>query len=179
MSSIRSFAGIQPTIAEDVYIDEQATVIGKVTIGQSTSIWPQAVLRGDVNTITVGQYCNIQDGAVVHVTHQSEYSEHGHPTVIGNEVTIGHQAMLHGCTIGNQVLIGMQAILLDGCVVPDHVVIGAGSLVPPGKYLDSGYVYVGTPVKRVRELTSEERAYFSYSAKVYAELAGQYKKHHK
>ena len=169
MNNIRVFENHTPEFDDSVYIDDSAVLIGQVRLGMNSNIWPMAVLRGDINHIHVGENTNIQDGTIIHVTHQGDFSQ-GQPTIIGNEVTIGHQAMLHGCQIDDLVLVGMNAILLDGCHVPSEVMIGAGSLVPPGKQLESGYLYVGSPVKRVRKLTEKEQAFLRYSAQYYVKL---------
>lgn len=168
--AIRAFESIQPVIHETAYIDDQSCIIGNVTIGADSSIWPMAVLRGDVNRIEIGQRCSIQDGAVMHGTHQGPYTGDGHATILGNDVTVGHQATLHGCTIGHRVLVGMGAKVLDGAKVHDEVMIGAGSLVASGKILASGYLYVGTPAKPVRPLTEKEREYLSYTTAHYVRL---------
>lgn len=172
--AIKRFEEHIPDIHPDAYVDPAAYVSGQVVLGEGASVWPMAVARGDINHIHIGRLTNVQDGAVLHVTHGGEYSRpEGFPLIIGDEVTIGHRAVLHACTIGNRCLIGMGAIVLDGAVVEDEVMIGAGSLVPPGKVLASGYLYVGSPVKQARPLTEKERAYFSYSANYYRKLAAR------
>lgn len=171
--SIRSFQGVSPTISESAYVDEQAVVIGRVTLGKQTNIWPCAVLRGDVNDISVGARTNIQDGAVLHVAHEGEHGK-GYALVIGKDVTVGHNATVHACTIGDEVLIGMNATILDGAVVPKHCIVGANALVPPGKQLQSGWMYMGIPAKPVRELTEQEIAFFKYSAQHYVKLMQAY-----
>lgn len=172
--SIRSFQKHTPTLGDNVYIAESAEVIGDVTLGDDSSVWPMAVIRGDVNTITIGKRSNIQDASVLHVTHKNEANPEGYPLRIGDDVTIGHKVMLHGCTIGNRVLIGMCAIVMDNVLVPDETIIGAGSLVPPGKQLESGHLYVGSPARKVRELTGAEKADLTYSAKHYSKLKDNY-----
>ncbi|MAR77647.1 MAG: gamma carbonic anhydrase family protein [Gammaproteobacteria bacterium] len=171
---IRSFKNFTPSIHKTAYIDEQATVIGDVTIGKDSALWPQAVARGDINKITVGDRTNIQDGAILHVTHVSEYCPSGYPLSIGNDVTIGHSAVIHACTIGNQVLIGMGSIILDGAIVPSNTMIAAGALIGPGKTLDSGFLYVGSPAKKLRELSAKELKFLLYSAEGYVALKNQY-----
>lgn len=168
--SIREFNGIRPQLARGAWVDDQACVIGDVILGEEVSVWPCAVIRGDVEAIRIGARSNIQDGAIIHVTHQGEYGA-GRGTVIGCDVTVGHGAILHACTIGSQVLIGMRATVLDGAEIPDYCLIGAGTLVPPGKKLESGYLYVGNPMRRVRPLNEKETAFFTYSAAHYAKLA--------
>ena len=162
----RNFEGISPTIHSSAYIDESALVIGDVRIGEESSIWPFTVIRGDVQSIRIGKRTNIQDGCVLHVTHGSEYSgePEGLPLLVGNDTTVGHKAVLHACTIQDYCLIGMGSIVMDGAIIEDHVMVGAGSLVPPGKVLKSGYLWLGSPVKRVRKLSNKEHTLLSYSA---------------
>lgn len=172
--SIRSHAGMQPRIANGVYIDPDSVIIGDVEIGAGSSVWPMTVIRGDIHRIRIGERTSVQDGSILHVTHAGPYNPDGFPLIIGDDVTIGHQAMLHGCTIGNRILIGMSAVIMDGALVNDEVVVGAGTLVPPGKVLDSGYLYKGNPAQRARPLTDNELKYFLYSAKRYVDLAAVY-----
>jgi carbonic anhydrase/acetyltransferase-like protein (isoleucine patch superfamily) len=173
--TIRKFAGHAPSIDNTVFVDPMSLVIGKVTIGKDSSVWPFALIRGDVNTIEIGERCSVQDGTVIHVTHSSSQNPGGFPTKIGNEVTIGHKVMLHGCTIQDRVLVGMGAIIMDGATVESDVVIGGGSLVPPGKTLESGHLYVGSPVRKARKLSEAELAYFHYTAGKYVELKEAHK----
>ncbi len=169
--TVKAFEGHTPEIHPTAYVDESAYVSGDTVLAEQVSIWPMAVVRGDVNYIRIGRLTNVQDGAVLHVAHAGEYTRPGgFPLLIGEEVTIGHRAVLHACTIGNRCLIGMGAIVLDGAVVGDDVIIGAGSLVPPGKVLESGYLYVGSPVKQVRPLTEREGTFLRYSAANYWKL---------
>lgn len=172
--AIRAYRQHQPKIGEGVYIDETAVVIGDVEIGAGSSVWPCAVARGDVNHIRIGCNSNIQDLSMLHVSGPSAEKPQGSPLIIGDEVTIGHRVTLHGCVIGNRVLVGMGSIVLDDAVIEDEVMIGAGSLVPPRKRLASGYLYVGSPVKPVRELSAEERAFLKHSAAHYVEVAADY-----
>lgn len=174
MGSIRTFKGISPTLGNRVFIDESAVVIGDVHLGEDASVWPCVVIRGDMHRIRIGARTSVQDGSVLHITHASDYNPAGHPLLIGDEVTVGHSVCLHGCTIGNRVLIGMGSTILDGAVVEDEVVIGAGSLVPPGKRLESGFLYVGSPVKQVRPLKDSERSFFRYSSTNYVNLKDTY-----
>ncbi|WP_028487717.1 gamma carbonic anhydrase family protein [Thiothrix lacustris] len=170
--TIKRFENHVPDIHPTAFVDEMAYVSGQTTLAEGVSVWPSAVVRGDINRITIGRLSNVQDGAVLHVTHGGEYTRpDGLPLIIGEEVTIGHRAVLHACTIGNRCLVGMGAIVLDAAVVEDDVIIGAGSLVPPGKVLESGHLYVGSPVKQARPLTEKERAYLRYSAEYYRKLA--------
>jgi carbonic anhydrase/acetyltransferase-like protein (isoleucine patch superfamily) len=173
--TVRSFDNQEPVIHESVWIDPSALVAGRVTLGEDVSVWPRAVIRGDVNTISVGSKTNIQDGAVLHCTHDGPYTRGGKNLTIGERVTIGHQVCLHGCTIGNDVLVGIGAIVLDGAVVENLVMIGAGSLVPPGKTLKSGYLYLGSPVKMARPLNDVEKEFLKYSAIHYVKLANRHR----
>lgn len=173
--SIRKWKNHEPQLGADVYVDEAAVVIGKVALGEGVSVWPCAVLRGDVNDIRVGARSNIQDGSILHVTAPSAAQPQGSPLVIGEDVTVGHSVTLHGCTIGNRVLVGMGAIVLDDAVVEDEVIIGAGSLVPPRKRLAGGWMYMGSPAKAVRELTAEEKAFLPKSAQNYLASAAEYR----
>lgn len=167
---IRTFEGTTPVIAASTYIDEAAVVIGKVTIGEHSSIWPTTVIRGDVNTITIGDRTSIQDGSVLHVNHDAASNPGGDPLSVGSYVTVGHKVMLHGCTIEDHCLIGMSSTILDKAVVESNTMIGAGSLVSPGKTLESGYLYMGMPARQVRKLTDAELAYIDYAADYYARL---------
>ncbi|HFD81151.1 MAG TPA: gamma carbonic anhydrase family protein [Gammaproteobacteria bacterium] len=172
--AVRSFEGRQPAIHASAWVDETALVIGEVGIGADSSIWPMSVVRGDINSIDIGSRTNIQDGSVLHVTHDSEFAPGGAPLVVGDEVTVGHRVVLHACTVGDRCLIGMGAVLLDGAVIGSGAIIGAGSLVPPNKELEGGYLYVGSPVKRVRELRAEEKRFLVYSAEHYVQLKNRH-----
>lgn len=168
--SIRSYQGHNPLLGERVYVDPVAVVIGDVEIGEDSSVWPYAIIRGDMHRIRIGARTSVQDGSVLHITHASDFNPAGHPLIIGDDVTIGHSVNLHGCTIGSRVLVGIGSTLLDGAVVEDEVVIGAGTLVPPGKRLESGFLYVGSPCKQARPLSEKERSFFQYSAGNYVKL---------
>ena len=171
---IRSFNNINPEIHETAYIDEQSTVIGNVKIGKDSAIWPQVVVRGDINSITIGDRTNIQDGSILHVTHASDFCPSGYSLSIGNDVTVGHSAVIHACNIKDTVLIGMGSIILDGAVINSNCMLAAGALVGPGKELESGFLYVGSPAKKLRELSEQEMKFLSYSAKGYVDLKNQY-----
>lgn len=171
---IRPFESTNPKIALSCYIDERADVIGDVEIAENSSVWPMSVIRGDVNFIRIGHSSNIQDGSVLHVSHAGEYNPEGAALIIGNYVTVGHKVLLHACTIGNDCLIGMGSIVMDDVVVEDDVMIGAGSVVPPGKQLESGYLYLGSPCKRLRKLREREIEYLRYSAQHYVRLKNRY-----
>ncbi|QSA99145.1 gamma carbonic anhydrase family protein [Methylococcus sp. EFPC2] len=173
--AIKAYRGVWPSLGHAVYVDDSALVIGDVTLGDHVSIWPMSVVRGDVQRIRIGEGSNIQDGCVLHVTHGgSEFSAVGHPLTVGRHVTVGHRAVLHGCAIGDHCLIGIGAIVMDGAVVEDEVMLGAGSLVPPGKRLESGFLYVGSPAKQARALTDQEKAYLRFSPRHYVELKDAY-----
>ena len=153
---LRPYKDLFPKQGDRVMIDASSVVVGDVRLADDVSIWPLVAIRGDVNSVSIGARTNIQDGSVLHVTHKSSYNPEGNPLIIGEDVTVGHKVMLHGCTIGNRVLVGMGSILLDGVIVEDDVMIGAGSLVPQNKRLESGYLYLGSPVKKIRPLKEAE-----------------------
>ena len=168
--AIREYQGQTPSFGKGVFVDPAAVVIGDVVVGDDSSIWPCAVIRGDMHQIRIGKRVSVQDGSVLHITHAGEITGDGWPLIIGDDVTIGHSVNLHGCTIGNRVLVGIGSIVLDGAVVEDEVVIGAGSLVPPGKTLESGFMYMGSPCKQIRPLKDSEKSYFTYSSENYVKL---------
>jgi carbonic anhydrase/acetyltransferase-like protein (isoleucine patch superfamily) len=172
--AIRPYKDISPSLGAGVYIDAQAAVIGDVSIGADSSIWPMCTLRGDVNHIRIGERTNIQDGSVIHVTRKHAERPQGYATIVGNDVTVGHRVTLHGCTVEDLCLIGMGALVLDGAVIRSHVLLGAGSLVSEGKELESGYLWLGRPAKRIRELTDEEMKLFAHSARNYVKLKNDY-----
>lgn len=168
--TIRSFQGVYPSIAASAYVDDTALVLGDVTVGDDSSLWPMVVARGDVHAIVIGARTNIQDGSVLHVTQDNAFSPGGHPLKIGDDVTVGHHVTLHACTVEDQCLIGMGSTVLDGAVIRSRVVIGAGSLVTSGKELEGGYLYLGSPAKKARPLTERELSYLPFSAAHYVEL---------
>ncbi|WP_085593951.1 MULTISPECIES: gamma carbonic anhydrase family protein [unclassified Pseudomonas] len=172
--AIRTYQDHRPKLGERAFVDHSAVVIGDVEIGADSSVWPLTVIRGDMHRIRIGARTSVQDASVLHITHAGPFNPEGFPLLIGDDVTIAHKVMLHGCSIGSRVLIGMGSIVMDGAVVEDDVMVGAGSLVPPGKRLASGFLYVGSPVKQVRALTDKERAFFTYSAGNYVKLKDQY-----
>ncbi|NTS78626.1 gamma carbonic anhydrase family protein [Catenovulum sp. SM1970] len=174
MNPLRKYQGITPTIGDDCYIDPACILVGDITIGRDSSVWPLVAARGDVNKITIGDRTNVQDGAVLHVTRSSSSNPDGYPLVIGNDVTLGHKAMLHGCTLGDRILVGMGAIILDGAVIQDDVMIAAGALVSPGKVLESGYLYRGSPAKQARPLTAAEIQFLKQSADNYVLTKNEY-----
>lgn len=172
--NIRPYKNIVPQIDETAYIDPSATVIGDVTIGRDSSVWPMVAIRGDVHKITIGERTNIQDGSVLHVTANNEFNPGGHPLKVGNDVTVGHGAILHACTIGNFTLIGMGAVILDGAIIEDEVMVAAGSVVTPGKTLESGFMYMGSPAKQARPLREKELEYLHFSSQHYVNLKNDY-----
>ena len=173
--AVRPYQGIAPTLGARVYVDPQAAVIGKVTLGEDVSIWPMAVLRGDVNTIRLGDRSNVQDGCVLHVTHDGPFSPGGLPLVLGADVTVGHHAVLHACTLGSRILVGMGAIVLDGAIIEDEVVIGAGAVVPPRKRLPARTLWVGNPARQLRELSARELEQFTYLSQHYVRIKDGYR----
>ena len=173
-TSLRKYQGISPQLANSAYVDKSAVLIGDITIDEDASIWPLVAARGDVNKIVIGARTNVQDVCVLHVTRKSPANPNGIPLIIGEAVTVGHKALLHACTIGDRVLIGMGAIVLDGAIIEDDVMIGAGTLVPPRKILASGYLYIGSPAKQARKLTEDEIAFLKLSADNYVLLKNEY-----
>lgn len=172
--SLRSYRGRWPQLGERVYVDAAAVVIGDVTLGEDSSVWPCAVVRGDVSSISIGARTSVQDGAVLHVTHDGPYVPGGRALVLGDDVTVGHGVVLHACTIGKACLIGMNATLLDGVVLEDEVMVAAGALVPPGKRLKTGTLWAGNPAREIRALSPEQIAFLHYSAKHYVVVKDEY-----
>ncbi len=169
-ANIREHAEHSPEMGKRVFIDPSAVVSGNVQIGDNSSIWPMTVVRGDMHSILIGARTSVQDGSVLHITHAGPYNPGGWPLSIGDDCTIGHKVVLHGCQLGHRILVGIGAIVMDGAIIEDEVVIGANSLVPPNKHLESGFLYLGSPVKKVRALTQKELDYFVYVAKNYVDL---------
>ncbi|HKE48921.1 MAG TPA: gamma carbonic anhydrase family protein [Rhodanobacteraceae bacterium] len=174
MSNIRSFHGFQPEVSPTAYVDPAAHVIGHVAIGHDSSIWPAAVVRGDMHKIRIGERTNIQDGALLHVTHDTQYTLGGFALTVGSDVTIGHGAALHGCTVQDACLIGMHATILDGTLIKRHALIGAGAVVAQGRVVGEGELWVGNPARCVRLLNSEEIQQIYYAARQYVRLKSQY-----
>jgi len=149
---IKSVNGKSPSIPKDCYVAENATIVGEVTIGNSCSIWFNAVIRGDVNFITIGNKVNIQDGAIIHCTYEK------HPTIIGNNVSIGHNAIVHGCTIQDNVLIGMGAIVMDNCVIESNSIVAAGAVIIQNTIVPSGTIWAGVPAKKIKDIDQSDFA---------------------
>ena len=173
--TIRNFENYTPEIAETAFIDDSAVVTGNVVIGADSSVWPLCSVRGDIHSIRIGERTNIQDGCVLHVTHASEFAPEGNALQVGDDVTVGHNVVLHACTVGDRCLLGMGSVILDGSVIETGAMVGAGSLVPPGKVLEGGYLWLGSPVKRARELSEKEAAFLKYSASHYVELKNRHR----
>ncbi len=166
-----TFLRAKPQLGHGVYIAKSAAVLGDVRLGDYSSVWYNATVRGDINYIEIGHHSNIQDNAVLHLA--DEY-----PCIIGSHVTVGHSAIVHACTIGNEVLIGMGATVLDGAMVGDQCLIGAHALVTPGTKIPAGSMVLGAPAKVTRPLSPEERAKLKYWADKYVENSAYYLKHH-
>ena len=167
-SIILPYKGIMPTIHPEAFIAPGAMVIGDVEIGKDTNVWFGCVIRGDVNTIRIGERTNIQDGTVIHVTRKTG------PTVIGSGITIGHKALLHACTLEDGSFVGMGATVIDGAVVESGAMVAAGALVTPGKRIPAGQLWAGNPAKYFRDLKDDEVAYLPWSAEHYVKLAKEY-----
>ena len=172
---IRPYNGVLPTLGARAYIDPAAAVIGDVVLGDDVSVWPATVIRGDVNHVRIGARTSVQDGSVIHVSHAGPHAKlGGFATIVGADVTIGHKAILHACTIEDAVLVGMGAIVLDGVVVRRHAMIGAGAVVPPGREVGEGELWVGSPARCVRRLTEAQIEGLHYSAGHYVRLKDEY-----
>ncbi|MFH5882878.1 gamma carbonic anhydrase family protein [Halalkalibaculum sp. DA3122] len=165
---IYEFINRSPQFDDTVFVAPSADIIGDVTIGSQSSVWFNVTIRGDVNWIQIGKRSNVQDNACIHVMNQTG------PTKIGDEVTIGHSAMIHGCTIHDRVLIGINTTVLDEAVIESNVIVAAGSLVPPGKTLESGYLYMGSPVQKKRKLSDEEIASIKKHSENYIKYSRAY-----
>ena len=175
MNSIRPYRDITPTLGERVYVDEAARVIGDVVLGDDVSVWPFTVIRGDVNFVRIGARSNIQDGTVIHVSHDGPHAKlGGFATVIGADVTVGHKAIVHACRIEDACLIGMGATVLDGAVVRKHGFLGAGAMLTPGKEVGEGEMWLGSPAKFARRLSDAEIEALYYSAQHYVRLKDEY-----
>lgn len=172
--ALRPYRGCMPKLGSGAWVDDTAVVIGDVELGTDVSVWPFVLIRGDVNRIRIGARSNVQDATIIHVSRPTPGNEAGWPTVLGEDVVVGHRVSLHGCRIADRVLVGIGAIVLDGVEVESDVIIGAGAVVTPGKKLESGYLYVGSPARRTRELTEQERARIPKMARDYVALKSEY-----
>ena len=164
-NNIRSYLDQKPDVDSSCYVDDMSVIIGDVKLAENVSVWPFAVIRGDVNSIEIGKNTNVQDHCMLHVSHKNQAKPNGSPLVIGEDVTVGHHVTLHGCTIGNRVLIGINTVVLDDVIIEDDV---------PRKVLKSGYLYVGSPVQQVRALTEKEMEFLPYSARHYVKVKDNY-----
>ena len=149
MKIVKAVKGKFPQIPEDCYVAENATIVGEVSMGKNCSVWFNAVIRGDVHFIKMGDKVNVQDGAVIHATYQKS------PTTIGNNVSIGHNAIVHGCTIKDNVLIGMGSIIMDDCVIESNSIVAAGAVVSKNTIVESGTIYAGIPAKKIKDISKE------------------------
>lgn len=174
MNNIRSFEEFTPQIDDSAFVDESSVVTGNVVIGKDSSVWPCCSVRGDIHSIRIGERTNIQDGSILHVTHDSEFAPGGFCLTVGDDVTVGHNVVLHACTVESLCLIGMGSVILDGSVIKSGAQVGAGSLVPPNKVLEGGYLWLGSPVRKVRELTDKEKTFLGYSANHYVKLKNRH-----
>ena len=173
--NIESYANKHPLIDKSVYMHHTSCIIGDVTIGSNSSVWPYTVIRGDVEAITIGKNTNIQDGSIIHVTHAGPYTDQGQATTIGDDVTIGHRATLHACTVESATFIGINSTILDKAIIKTGAMLGANSLVTMGQEIEGGYLWLGQPARKIRALTQQELDYIIYSAKHYTKIANQYK----
>ena len=170
----RIFEAKQPYIAMGAFIDQSSLLIGDVEVGEESSIWPFAILRGDVQAVRVGMKTNVQDGCVLNVVSPSDRNPNGHPVVIGDFVSIGHQSALHGCTIGNNVHLGPGSIILEGAVIPSNTIIAAGSVVAADAKLEAGHLWAGTTLEKSRKLTKEDIVNIKAMAEEYVLLKNRY-----
>lgn len=175
MNITRPYRDKSPELGARAYIDPAASVIGDVVLGDDVSVWPYTVIRGDVNFVRIGARTNVQDGTVIHVSHDGPHAKlGGFATMIGDDVTIGHKAIVHACRIEDAALIGMGAIVLDGAVIRTHGFVGAGALIAPGKEVGEGELWLGNPAKKVRMLSEAEIEALYYSAQHYVRLKDDY-----
>ena len=174
-SVLRPYRDRFPTLGQRAYVDPAASVIGDVVLGDDVSVWPFTVIRGDVNFVRIGDRTNIQDGTVVHVSHDGPHAKlGGFATVIGADCTIGHKAIVHACRIEDACLVGMGSTVLDGAVIQQHGFLGAGALLPPGKVMGAGEMWLGAPAKFARKLSDAEIEALFYSAGHYVKLKDEY-----
>ncbi|MET0289135.1 MAG: gamma carbonic anhydrase family protein [Pseudoxanthomonas sp.] len=174
MTALRRYLDKTPQLGQRVYVDPACTVIGDVVLEDDVSVWPGTVIRGDVNHVRIGARTNVQDGTIIHVSHESPYNKGGYPTLIGADVTLGHGTIIHACTIGEACLIGMGAIILDGAVIEPNAFIAAGAVVGPGKRVGSGELWVGNPARPARKLSDKDIEGLLYSAQHYVRIKDQY-----
>ncbi len=172
--ALRHYKEHYPQFDDSVYIDDSAVIVGQIKLAPDVSIWPLVAARGDVNKIEIGARTNVQDGSVLHVTRISPANPDGFPLIIGEDVTVGHKCMLHGCILGDRILVGMGAIIMDGAIVQDDVFIAAGAVVTPNKILESGYLYIGNPARQARRLKDSEQQFLAQSADNYVRLKNEY-----
>lgn len=172
--NIRPYLDHHPRLGQRVWVDPAATLIGDVVLDDDASLWPGTIVRGDVNHIRIGARTNVQDGTIIHVSHHSPFNQAGFPTLIGADVTIGHGAIVHACTIEDACLVGMGATILDGAVIKRHGFVGAGALIPPGKTVGSGELWLGNPARCARKLSDKEIEQLYYSAQHYVRLKDKY-----
>ena len=172
--TMRAYCGKRPRVAASAYIDPSAVVIGDVEIAEDASLWPLCVARGDVHTLTIGKGTNIQDLTMLHATHDSKYTPGGRGLEIGAYVTVGHRCVLHACRIEDYALVGMSSTVMDGATVCSRAMLGAGTLVPEGKRLEGGYLYLGAPARQVRKLSERENEFLEYSAQHYIRMKNRY-----
>lgn len=172
--NIRPYRNQFPRLGARVYVDPAAVLIGDVELGDDVSLWPCTVVRGDVNLIRIGARTNVQDGAVLHVTHDGPYTPGGFPLIVGADVTVGHGAILHACTVEDACLIGMHATVLDGAIVRKHGFVAAGAVIAPGKVVGEGELWMGNPARCVRKLDAAQIEALYYSAKHYLKLKDEY-----
>ena len=174
--SIETFKGIKPKISKSAFVHESAVIIGDVSIGDNSSIWPNCVIRGDVQKVIIGDRTNVQDGSILHVTSDTKYCEGGIPLNIGNNVTIGHKVILHGCSIDSNTLIGMGSIILDNTIINEMAFIAAGAVVTPGTEVKKNELWAGNPAKFLRKTNENEKKLLINTPKVYGELRKEFLK---
>lgn len=174
MNNLRPYLDKTPQLGQRVYVDPACTVIGDVVLEDDVSVWPGTVIRGDVNHVRIGARTNVQDGTIIHVSHDSPYNKGGYPTLIGADVTLGHGTIIHACTIGDACLIGMGAIILDGAVIEPNAFVAAGAVVGPGKRVGSGTLWVGNPARPARALSDKDIQGLLYSAQHYVRIKDRY-----
>jgi carbonic anhydrase/acetyltransferase-like protein (isoleucine patch superfamily) len=174
MTAIRPFLDKHPVLGQRVYVDPACTIIGEVELGDDVSVWPGTVIRGDVNHVRIGARTNLQDGSIIHVSHDSPYNKGGYPTLVGEGVTVGHGCIIHACSIGDYCLIGMGACILDGAVIEANAFIAAGAVIGPGKRVRSGELWAGNPARLMRQLSEKDIEGLRYSADHYVRLKDKY-----